>query len=55
MDNAQTQALRLNSDERKDERLVAKKEIQYVREVDVTFVKPKIVENKNRNTLVMKS
>jgi hypothetical protein len=36
-------ALKLTSDEKKDERLVAKKEMQFIREVDVNFIKPEIV------------
>ena len=55
MEHAQHQALNFTVDEKKDDRLVAKKEMQYVREVDVAFVKPEIVENKNRSVLVLKS
>lgn len=55
MEHAQHQALNFTVDEKKDDRLLAKKEMQYVREVDVAFVKPEIVENKNRSVLVLKS
>ena len=44
-------ALKLTSDEKKDERLVLKKEMQFIREVDVNFIKPEIVEVKNRAAL----
>lgn len=43
MEHNQHHALQLTNDEKKDERLVAKKEMQFVREVDVNFIKPEIV------------